>query len=45
MFGYVDNQSFLLDLRILWMTIVKVIKRKDITTEDPFQFQPFNGHY
>lgn len=41
---YVDNQSFLLDIRILWMTLVKVIKRKDITTEDPAQFQPFNGH-
>ena len=41
---YVDNQSHLLDLRILWMTIVKVIKRKDITTEDPIQFQPFNGY-
>ena len=41
---YVDNQSFLLDLKILWMTLIKVIKRKDITTEDPAQFQPFNGH-
>lgn len=41
---YVDNQSFLLDLKILWMTLIKVIKRKDITTEDPAQFQPFKGH-
>lgn len=40
---YVDNQSFLLDLKILWMTLLKVIKRKDITTEDPKAFQPFNG--
>ncbi|MFN4083097.1 MAG: sugar transferase [Bacteroidia bacterium] len=40
---YVDNQSFLLDLKILWLTILKVIKRKDITTDDPKQFQPFNG--
>lgn len=40
---YVDNQSFLLDLKILGMTVIKVLKRKDITTEDPKQFQPFNG--
>ena len=41
---YVDNQSFLLALKILWKTFAKVIKRKDITTEDPAQFQPFNGY-
>lgn len=40
---YVDNQSFLLDIRILWMTLIKVLKRKDITSDDPKQFQPFNG--
>jgi len=40
---YVDNQSFLLDIKILWMTLLKVIKRKDITTDDPRTFQPFNG--
>jgi len=40
---YVDNRSFLLDIKILWMTLLKVIKRKDITTEDPKVFQPFNG--
>jgi len=41
---YVDHQSFFLDLKILWMTLLKVIKRKDITTEDPKAFQPFNGN-
>ena len=40
---YVDNQSFILDLKIFWMTLLKVIKRKDITTEEPRAFQPFNG--
>lgn len=40
---YVDNQSFWLDIKILWMTLIKVLKRKDITTDDPSQFQPFNG--
>jgi lipopolysaccharide/colanic/teichoic acid biosynthesis glycosyltransferase len=41
---YVDNQSFILDFKILWMTVLKVFKRKDITPSDPQSFQPFNGH-
>lgn len=41
---YVDNQDFILDIKILWMTLLKVIKRKDITTENPKAFQPFNGN-
>ena len=41
---YVDHQSFILDLKIIWMTLIKVIKRKDITTDDPSAFQPFNGN-
>ena len=40
---YVDNRSFVLDIRILWMTLLKVVKRKDITAEEPGAFQPFNG--
>jgi len=40
---YVDHQSFWLDLKILWMTVVKVLKRKDVNAADPQQFQPFNG--
>ncbi|EKB49129.1 sugar transferase [Cecembia lonarensis] len=40
---YVDHQSFWLDMKILFLTLIKVIKRKDITTEDPKAFQPFNG--
>jgi undecaprenyl phosphate N,N'-diacetylbacillosamine 1-phosphate transferase len=40
---YVENQSLLLDIKILWMTLMKVINRKDITSEDPITFQPFNG--
>ncbi|MCK4784916.1 MAG: sugar transferase, partial [Desulfobacteraceae bacterium] len=28
---YVDNQSFWLDLKILWLTFVKVIKREGIS--------------
>lgn len=40
---YVDNQSFWLDLKIIFMTILKVIRRKDITPDEPNTFQPFNG--
>ena len=40
---YVENQSLLLDIKILRMTLMKVIKRKDITSEDLSTFQPFNG--
>jgi len=30
---YVDNRSLLLDLKILWMTVAKVVKRDGITHE------------
>lgn len=29
---YVENRSFTLDLRILWMTVWKVLKREGVTT-------------
>jgi undecaprenyl phosphate N,N'-diacetylbacillosamine 1-phosphate transferase len=41
---YVDHQSFILDMQILWMTFIKVIRTADITTDDPKDFQPFNGN-
>ena len=41
---YVDHLSLGLDLKIIVLTIQKVIGRKDITTEYPAQFQPFNGN-
>ena len=31
---YVDHLSFLLDLKIAWMTIVNVVKHKDINSSD-----------
>jgi undecaprenyl phosphate N,N'-diacetylbacillosamine 1-phosphate transferase len=40
---YVENQSLLLDIKILWITLLKVVRRKDISTADPKDFQPFNG--
>lgn len=41
---YVDNQSFLLDLKILFLTFYKVVKRKDINTANMATTQPFNGN-
>lgn len=41
---YVDNISFLLDLKILVLTIKKVLGRKDIMPEDPSTFGPFTGN-
>lgn len=40
---YVDNQSFLLDLRILWMTVRKVFKREGISQEGQATMEKFAG--
>lgn len=40
---YVDNQSFWLDLKILWMTFNKVFKREGISQEGQATCQPFKG--
>lgn len=41
---YVDNISFLLDLKILYLTIKKVIKREGITAENSVSAQAFKGN-
>ena len=41
---YVDNLSFLLDCEIIWQTIMKVIKRADISQEGQATAEAFNGH-
>ena len=41
---YVDNLSFLLDCKIIWQTIMKVVKRADISQEGQATTEPFNGH-
>ncbi len=41
---YVDHQSFALDLRILWMTFLKVIKREGVNQSDERPMQPFTGY-
>lgn len=40
---YVDNQSFLLDLKILMMTIVKVFRRDGITAADNVTMPKFGS--
>jgi lipopolysaccharide/colanic/teichoic acid biosynthesis glycosyltransferase len=40
---YVDHQSFALDMRILWMTFVRVLKRSDISSETSVTMEPFKG--
>lgn len=40
---YVKNCSFLLDVKILWLTFLKVIKREGINQSAERPMQPFNG--
>jgi lipopolysaccharide/colanic/teichoic acid biosynthesis glycosyltransferase len=41
---YVDNASFLLELRILLLTIRKVFKREGISENGSITMKPFEGH-
>ena len=41
---YVNNQSFLLDLKIIFLTIKKVIISEGINTENMATTEPFNGN-
>jgi len=41
---YVENVTFFLDIRILWLTVIKVINRKDINQSDDRPMMPFNGN-
>ncbi len=40
---YVDHQSFLLDMKILWLTFLKVIKRSDISSDTSATMEKFTG--
>jgi len=40
---YVENQSFFLDLKILWMTFYKVFKREAISQEGQTTMSKFTG--
>lgn len=41
---YVENMSFLLDLRIIYLTVLKVIKRQGINQADDQPMLPFLGN-
>src|SRR5699024_8939266 len=41
---YVDNQSFLLDIKILFLTVLKVFKREGIDPEDKEFVEKFKGN-
>jgi lipopolysaccharide/colanic/teichoic acid biosynthesis glycosyltransferase len=41
---YVEHQSFWLDMKILWMTLLKVLKRSDISPSDAVTMERFD-HY
>lgn len=40
---YVNNVSFILDLKILWLTVLKVIKRDGISSETSATMEAFTG--
>ena len=41
---YVDHVSLWLDLKIVWFTILSVIRRTGISHEGSATMEPFNGH-
>ena len=40
---YVENQSFWLDIKILWLTFLKVVKRSDISSDTAATMEKFEG--
>jgi len=40
---YVKNQSFLLDIKILWLTFLKVVKRSDVSQDGHATMEKFDG--
>lgn len=40
---YVENQSFMLDLKILWLTFLKVLKRSGISSDTAVSMEKFEG--
>ena len=41
---YVDHVSLMTDLKVIWITVMKVLKRADISQEGQATIEPFNGH-
>lgn len=42
---YVEHQSFWLDVKILWMTFLKVVNRSDISSNTSATMEAFKGNY
>ena len=40
---YVEHQSFWLDMKILWMTFLKVVNRSDISSDTAVTMEKFKG--
>ncbi|MFC4871583.1 sugar transferase [Negadavirga shengliensis] len=41
---YVDHVDLALDLKILWMTVLKVLKREGVNQSETRPMEPFNGY-
>lgn len=41
---YVEKQSIIFDFKILWMTIIKVLQRKDISSDGHVTMEEFRGN-
>ena len=41
---YIQHQSFILDIKILGMTLTKVFKTKDVNATGQITMEPFNGN-
>ncbi len=41
---YVDHQSFLLDMKILWMTVLKVLRREGVNEQGHATMSKFTGN-
>lgn len=41
---YIDHCSFLLDVKIMWLTILKVFKKEGINAEENIPMRPFTGN-
>ena len=41
---YVDHVSLWTDMKVIWLTIIKVLKRADINEDGKATIEPFNGN-
>ena len=41
---YVDHVSLWIDIKVIWITILKVLKRADINQSENTTMEPFNGN-